>query len=107
MRFLGLFARGTEDNRELQLDVESVIKELADGVLFESREQCEEVARMIQGRLPTAIPLHCEFLNTFVDPLDESVVFCVSRSANIKYGVAYLHFYKVREVNPLNVINKE
>lgn len=96
MKYLALYCGGQEDDKDLFNQVREIIKVNADRVPFDSKEECLAMAERIKGQLPMGYNLHCDWLNGWDNPIQESVVFSVARSSTMSYAVAYLHFYKVR-----------
>lgn len=96
MKYFCIYSDGQEKDKEIFNRVRGIMKVDADRYLFESKEECLALAEKITAELPEHFHLSAEWLNGWDDPMQEAVIFSVSRSKTIPYAIGYLHFYKVR-----------
>lgn len=96
MKYFCIYVDGQEKDKEIFNRVRGIMKVKADRYLFDSKDECLEMANLIEKELPKQFHLSAEWLNGWDDPLQEAVVFSVARSKTLPYSICTLHFYKVR-----------
>lgn len=101
MKYLAIYASGSEKDRDLFNEVRNVLSMKCNGVLFKDEAECQQAFEEIKVQFPTFC---VEWLNGFdCDPKEESIVLSVARDKDTPHGIGYLHFYRCKRTFTPNI----
>lgn len=93
MKYLAKYIPGTDHDKRVVEEVRNVLVLKCNCVVFENKEECEQVADEIKKLL---YYYDVEWLNGFDNPLEDDVVLSVSRGKRLTWSIGTVHFFKCK-----------